>query len=66
MNYCFQLKAEVFHPKYKLNPSIGSHDTDSYDEKYKILYNEVFQLQQLSQGVSRKSGRKHMIILIMK
>ncbi|VVC30900.1 Hypothetical protein CINCED_3A020017 [Cinara cedri] len=45
------LKTQVFHPNFKLNPSIKPHHIDSYDEKYKVFFNEIYNLHQLGQGV---------------
>lgn len=53
LNNYFQLKNQVFHPNYKLNPSIKPNNIDSYDEKYKVFLNDIFYLHQLGQGVSK-------------
>lgn len=53
LNNYFQLKTQVFHPNYKLNPNIKPNNVDSYDEKYKVFLNDIFYLHQLGQGVSK-------------
>uniref|UniRef100_A0A2S2NRY8 Renin receptor n=1 Tax=Schizaphis graminum TaxID=13262 RepID=A0A2S2NRY8_SCHGA len=45
------LKNQVFHPNFKLNPSIKPQHIDSYDEKYAVFFNEIYNLHQLGQGV---------------
>lgn len=45
------LKNQVFHPNFKLNPSIKPQHIDSYDEKYAVFFNEIYYLHQLGQGV---------------
>ncbi|XP_050059567.1 ATPase H(+)-transporting accessory protein 2 [Aphis gossypii] len=52
------LKNQVFHPNFKLNPSIKPQLIDSYDEKYAVFFNEVYHLHQLGQGV-KESGLKN-------
>lgn len=49
------LKTQVFHPNYKLNPSIKPNYIDSYDEKYKVFLNEIFYLHQLGQGIKESN-----------